>query len=124
MRMDIHSVVGGRIREERQRAGLTMEKLAELAGISASFVAYIETRGKKASLETIAKIAGALGIPVADLFRTVPGPRRDRVYDAARNFAQLIRDKSRDEIHAALAVARATLNTLSGASGKRRSAKK
>ncbi len=124
MRRDIHSIVGDRIREERKRAGLTMEKLAELAGISTSFIAYIETKGKKASLETIEKIAGALRIPVADLFRTVPGPQKDHVYDAARNFAQLIRDKSRDEIRAALSVAKTTLSTISGTVGKRKSTKK
>ncbi|MDA8131009.1 MAG: helix-turn-helix transcriptional regulator [Elusimicrobia bacterium] len=120
MRKDIHSIVGNRIREERQRAGLTMEKLAELAGISTSFVAYIETKGKKASLETIEKISNALRLPVADLFRTMPAPEKDYIYNAAQSFAQLIRDKSQDEIRAALDVAKTTLNSISGAKGKRK----
>jgi len=119
MRKDIHAVVGGRIREERQRAGLTMEKLAELAGISTSFVAYIETRGKKASLETIEKVANALRIPVADLFRTIPGPNKDYIYNAAQNFAQLIRDRNPDEIYAALNVAKTTLNSIARTKRKR-----
>lgn len=86
--------MGDRIREGRKHAGLTMEKLAELAGISTSFLAYIETKGRKASLATIEKLAEALRIPVARLFETAPGPGKDAVYAATRQFAQLIHDKN------------------------------
>ena len=120
MRRDIYVILGDRVREERKRAGLTMEKLAELAGISTSFVAYIETKGKKASLATIEKISNALRIPVADLFKTVPGPGKDAVYNAAQSFAQLVRDKSQDEILTALEVAKTTLAGISGVREKRR----
>lgn len=123
MRRDIHSILGDRIREERKRAGLTMEKLAEAAGISTSFLAYIETKGRKASLETIQNIAEALRLPVAELFRTVPGPARDTVYDAAQSFAQLVKDKSADEIQTALEVAKTTLNGMSGVRERRRGRK-
>jgi len=47
MRKNIYEVVGDRIREERKRAGLTIEQLAESTGISTSFLAYIETKKKK-----------------------------------------------------------------------------
>jgi transcriptional regulator with XRE-family HTH domain len=90
-----------------------MEKLAELAGISTSFLAYIETKRRKASLETIEKIAAALRIPVAELFTTVPGPRKDSAYDAAQVFVQLIRDKKPGEIETALEVARSALKSMS-----------
>ncbi|MBI4351537.1 MAG: helix-turn-helix transcriptional regulator [Elusimicrobia bacterium] len=90
MRGDIYSILEDEIREERKQAGLTMERLAGLAGISASFLAYIETKGRKASLETVQKLAEALRIPVARLFETAPGPGKDAVYTAARRFAQLI----------------------------------
>ena len=124
MRRDIYSILGDRIREERKRVGLTMERLAELAGISTSFLAYIETKGRKASLETIDKIANALRIPVAELFKTMPGPEKDAVYNAAQHFAQLVKDKSRDEIRTALEVAKTTLNGMSKTREKRSGRKK
>lgn len=124
MRRDIHSILGDRIREERKRAGLTMESLAEAAGISTSFLAYIETKNKKASLETIEKLANALRIPVAELFMTVPGPKKDAVYSAAQSFAQLVRDKSLDEIRTALEVAKTTLNGMSATREKRYNSKR
>lgn len=115
----IHAVLGERIREERKRSGLTMEKLAELSGISTSFLAYIETKRKKASLETIEKIATALRLPVADLFRTVAGPKKDAIYDAAQAFAHLIRDKRSKEIEAALEVAKTALKGMSATRDRR-----
>ena len=42
------------------KANLTQEKLAELAGISPSFVGHIERGEKKASLETMVHIAAVL----------------------------------------------------------------
>ncbi|MDQ7774186.1 MAG: helix-turn-helix transcriptional regulator [Elusimicrobiales bacterium] len=112
-RRDIHAILGDRIRQERKRAALSMERLAELAGISTSFLAYIETKRRKASLETIEKIAAALRIPVAELFTTVPGPRKDSAYDAAQVFVQLIRDKKPGEIETALEIARSALKSMS-----------
>ena len=112
MRGDIYSILGDRIREERKLAGLTMEKLAELAGISTSFLAYIETKGRKASLETIQKLAEALRIPVAKLFEMKPCPGKDTVYAATRQFVQLIRDKSAAETAGILEVARSAAKHL------------
>jgi len=120
MRRDIHSILGERIREERKRAALTMEELAELAGISTSFLAYIETKHKKASLETIEKIADALRIPVADLFRTVPGPNKDSTYNATQAFAHLIRDKHPEEVKTALEVAKSALKGMSATREQRK----
>ena len=84
------AVAGGdRIREERKQAGL--------AGISTSFLAYIETKGRKASLETVRELAEALRVPVARLFETAPGPGKDAIYAATRQFARLLRDRSAAE---------------------------
>ncbi|MEI7481811.1 MAG: helix-turn-helix transcriptional regulator [Elusimicrobiota bacterium] len=107
MSQSIYDIVGERIREERKTAGLTIERLAELAHISSSFLAYIETKGRKASLETIQKLAEALRIPVAKLFETTPGPAKDTIYAATRKFAQLIRDKNVKETSGILEVAKA-----------------
>ena len=68
MRMDIYAVVAGQLRLRRLQAGLTLEALADTAGISTSFLAYLETNKKKPSLATVAKLAAALKIPISELF--------------------------------------------------------
>ena len=112
MPRNIYDIVGERIREERKKAGLTIERLAELAQISSSFLAYIETKGRKASLETIQKLAEALRIPVAKLFETAPGPGKDAIYAATQQFAQLIRDKTPNETAGILEVAKSAASAI------------
>jgi len=68
MSNDIYGTVGRQLRVKRVQARLTMEKLAELADISTSFLAYIETGKKKPSLITVARLAGALNVPLSELF--------------------------------------------------------
>ena len=50
MPKSIYDILGDRVREERKKAGLTIERLAGLAGISPSFLAYIETKGRRPAL--------------------------------------------------------------------------
>jgi transcriptional regulator with XRE-family HTH domain len=64
--------VGRRIRQLRQsRSGpkLTQEALGERAKISVSFLSMIERGERSPHLETLAKIAQALEVPLADLLR-------------------------------------------------------
>ena len=119
MRKNIYDIVGERIREERKRAGLTIEQLAESAGISTSFLAYIETKKKKASLETIEKLAKALRISIADLFKTVPAPEKDHIYDAFIGFAQLIRENKPDEIRTIIDTVKTTLKKFPRSKNKK-----
>lgn len=55
--------LGNRIRTERQRRGITQEKLAERVDISTNFMSLIEN-GRNMSVETLVKIADALGVTV------------------------------------------------------------
>ncbi len=64
--------VGAGIRAWRKTAGLTMSQLAELADIDVGFLGYIETGKKAPSIVTAAKLAKALNLTLADLFRAVP----------------------------------------------------
>lgn len=52
----------------RKHAGLTQEKLAEIIGMSTSYIGDMEARERFPSAETIDKIAEALNIPVSTLF--------------------------------------------------------
>lgn len=74
MGMNIYATIAKQLRLRRLQAGLTIEDLADAAGISVSFLAYLETNKKKPSLATIAKIATALNVSVSGLFneKTVP----------------------------------------------------
>jgi transcriptional regulator with XRE-family HTH domain len=58
--------VGERIRLRRIDVGLSQEKLAARAGLTARTVARIEL-GEEARLGSIAAIADALGVNLADL---------------------------------------------------------
>lgn len=50
------------IREIRESFGLTIEQLAERAGISSSFLSRLERDGRNLSLKSIDRIARALGV--------------------------------------------------------------
>ncbi len=65
---DITKALGQRIRNYRNEKRLSQEKLAELSGCHPTYIGQIERGEKNATIESIAKIASALGIPLAQLF--------------------------------------------------------
>ena len=66
--MDINfKLIGKRIKEVRKQRSLTQADLAELTGMSDSYISYIETAKKQASLESLVQISNALGITVDEL---------------------------------------------------------
>lgn len=60
---------GRRVRAIRNRQGLSQEKLALAAGVDRSYMGQVERGEKNISLVYVEKIAGALGVPVVQLFR-------------------------------------------------------
>ena len=68
MGSDQVSGAGARIRQSRQRAGLSLARLAALTGLSKSYLVRLETDPtSNPSLEVLRRIADALDITVADL---------------------------------------------------------
>lgn len=65
----LYEDLGKRVKQQRKLAHLTQEKLAEKAGISFAFVGHIERGTRKASVETLVKIANALKVSPAVLLR-------------------------------------------------------
>ncbi len=59
---------GGRIRELRQRRGLSQEALADAAGLHRTYVGSVERGGRNVSLENIHELANALDVAARDLF--------------------------------------------------------
>ena len=65
---DIAKVIGQRIRNHRTSAGLSQEKLAESSGCHPTYIGQLERGEKNATLESIERIAAALGISLSKLF--------------------------------------------------------
>lgn len=61
--------IGNTVRDLRQRHGLTIAEVAEQVGISRGMLSKIENAQTATSLETLAKLASALGVSIATLFR-------------------------------------------------------
>ena len=57
-----------RIRFLREKKGITVNKLANLAGISQSFLREIELGKKQPTVETLGFLCDALGISLHDFF--------------------------------------------------------
>ena len=64
----ITGVVIGRIRTGR---GLTQEVLSGLSGVARSHLAMIESGTKNAGVDTLWRIASALGMPLSELIRLI-----------------------------------------------------
>ena len=74
--------LGNTIRDLRQKHGLTIADVANLAGISRSMLSKIENAQTATSLDALSRLAAALGVSIATLFRG---------YDVRDGSAQLVK---------------------------------
>jgi len=70
---NIRVLVGERIRNLRKERGWSQEELGETADLHHTYVGAVERGEKNASLDTLDKIADALGIEMVDLFTLTKG---------------------------------------------------
>lgn len=75
--MDLYCL-GNRIRKTRMNCGITQEKLAEMVDISTNFMSLIEN-GRNMSVETLVKIADALGVTVDYLLSDTMDLQSDKI---------------------------------------------
>lgn len=61
--------IGSRLREERQRAGLSQRELARRLGVSASLISQIESSQSKPSVSTLYAIVTELGVSLDHVFQ-------------------------------------------------------
>lgn len=66
--------LGSRLRQERERRGISVRGLARDVGISASMVSQIETGKSQPSVSTLYAITSALGVTVEELFAPAAEP--------------------------------------------------
>lgn len=58
------------LRQEREKLGLSMNLVAERAGLSQQMVSYVEREMRNPTLETVLRIAAALEIDLAKVLQT------------------------------------------------------
>jgi transcriptional regulator with XRE-family HTH domain len=66
---------GARVRAERERLGVSQEELADRAGIHRTYLGGVERGERNIGLQNIVRIARALGVSPADLFKDFQGIR-------------------------------------------------
>ncbi|HCJ28271.1 MAG TPA: hypothetical protein DHV63_02995 [Pseudomonas sp.] len=67
MAHDLKMAIGARVHAARKRANLTQEGLAAAISKTAESVSYIERGRQLPTLETLADLAAALGLPLSEL---------------------------------------------------------
>ena len=66
---DVLKSFGERVRGIRTLKGLSQEELARLASIDRTYIGGIERGERNAGIKNVWRIADALGVPAAELFR-------------------------------------------------------
>jgi transcriptional regulator with XRE-family HTH domain len=74
--MDVKVLVGRNVRRFRLAKGLTQEDLTEASGVSQQYISELERGARNPTIDTLAKIALALGVTTTDLFAPDPDPSR------------------------------------------------
>lgn len=93
---DLAKAVGQRIRSYRIQNGLSQEKLAELAGCHPTYIGQLERGEKNATLESVERIAAALGISLSKLFEKL-GEREDGEKSIPLACYEFLSAKTKDE---------------------------
>lgn len=104
---DLRDLVAARLRELREAAGLTQGELADSAqGLSRAYLSEVERGEKSLGLETLGRLARALGVEPVELLRpkraNEPGPEEL----LARQVAALARGKDKRTIEKFAAMAK------------------
>lgn len=67
----ITEALGKRIRELRNKTGLSQEKFALRIGMDRTYFASVEAGRRNISIHNIKKIADGLGVSLSELFETI-----------------------------------------------------
>ena len=62
--------IGRKLRQFRQKKGYSQETLADRAGLHPTYIGQVERGEKNITVETLAKITTALGIPISSVFQS------------------------------------------------------
>lgn len=65
--MDVCERVGGNVRRLREKAGLSQEALADIAGLHRTYVSGVERGIRNPTIVVLEKIANALDVKLSEL---------------------------------------------------------
>jgi transcriptional regulator with XRE-family HTH domain len=68
VRTDLRHEVGARVRKAREALGISQEALAERAGLHRNYVGSVERGEREIGISSLAGLAGALGMSLAEFF--------------------------------------------------------
>ena len=97
------SKVGGRLREERERLGLSLRELARRVGVSPSLVSQIELDRVNPSVSTLYALVTELGLTMSEVFGDDTQPRRKGV-PQGRNEGRVTTPETRSVLNLASGV--------------------
>ncbi len=66
--MDNKEMLGVRVKEIRNKKGVTQERLSEMVGINPKYLSSIERGKENPTLNTVLKLAETLGVSLDELF--------------------------------------------------------
>ena len=92
--------VGARIRELRTERGMSLQDLAEAGAMSKGHLSSVEQGLAAITIETIERIARALGVPSLYVITFPADDELDRIADLARKLPKGERRKLRKELEA------------------------
>jgi transcriptional regulator with XRE-family HTH domain len=72
-----NNLVGEVIRELRNNANLSQEKLAELSNLDRTYISLIERGKRQPTIQTLFKIAKSLGIPPSEIISVIEKRNED-----------------------------------------------
>lgn len=66
---ELRRVFADRVRARRKELGLSQEELADRAEVHRTFIGHVERAESNVSIDNIARISEALGVPASELLR-------------------------------------------------------
>jgi two-component system, response regulator len=90
--IDLKALLGAAIKAERSALRISQEELAYRADLHRTYVSDVERGARNPSIESVAKLAHALELPVATLFERATGNETKQMVEIL-----LVEDNPRDE---------------------------
>jgi len=97
MTRNLSSQIWKRIRACRKLARLTQEQLAERADLSPHFLGFVERGKANPSLNSLVRIAGALGVQLGELFQ-FPKEEGQEVKELLQEIHRLLKHRTPSEV--------------------------
>lgn len=101
-------LVGQKIKEKRNKLGLTQEKLAEKCNLSVGYIAHIERGSKSLSLETAVKISHVLNVSI-DYLIMDEIQEQDRILNSLETELNSLSPKQKNQF---IRIARVIINNI------------